>query len=367
MTHRERFVRTLLGQEVDRVPFIKLFGGDNAVLPRWKAEHPGIEGDIDRLLQFEGPYRGWQVTPVEMGLAGVGEPEITPREDGYLLCSYADGSQRIVLPDTDFHGQLIAWPVKDRADWARVKTRYLDPDDPARFPADWAARVRDYRERDYPLALSHGGVYGFIRNLMGDEALAYAFYDDPELVHDIMDDYTGMVLQVWEKMVAVADFDLIEFWEDMASKNGSLVSPATFRAFLQPNYRRVAAFAAERGIPIILVDSDGLVEELSGLMHESGVTAMYPYEVGAGNDAARVRNACPRLGMLGGLEKNAMAQGKDAIDREMEKACRLIEAGRYIPGPDHFALSNVSFEHYRYFMQRLREVVMSTRPGAVTA
>ena len=31
-----------------------------------------------------------------------------------------------------------------------------------------------------------------------------------------------------------------------------------------------------------------------------------------------------------------------------------------IPGPDHFPLSNVSWEHYRYFMERLREVVMET-------
>ena len=35
LTHRQRFVRTLTGQEVDRVPFIKLFGGTNAHLREW--------------------------------------------------------------------------------------------------------------------------------------------------------------------------------------------------------------------------------------------------------------------------------------------------------------------------------------------
>ena len=58
-----------------------------------------------------------------------------------------------------------------------------------------------------------------------------------------------------------------------------------------------------------------------------------------------------------------MAGGRDAIDREMDPARLLIEKGRFIPGPDHFVLSDVMFENYRCFMERFREVVMTTRPG----
>jgi len=366
MTHRERFVRTLLGQDVDRAPFIKLFGGTNAVLPHWEAEYPGIGGCIDQVLQFEGPYRGWLPAPVSVDKLHMGEPEVTRREDGYLLYSWRDGTQRIVLTETDFHGQYVAWPVKTRDDWERLKANHLDADDPERYPADWEAQAAGFRERDYPLALFHGGVYGFARNLMGDEHLALAFYDDPELVHAIMDDYTDFVLRVWARAVREVPFDLVEFWEDMASKNGSLISPATFREFMAPNYRKVAAFAAEHGIPLLLADSDGNTEELAGLMVESGVNALYPFEVGAGNDTVAVLDRYPDLAALGGLEKDAMAHGKETIDREMEKARRLIEHGRCIPGPDHFALNNVSFANYRYFMESLREVAMSTVPGVVS-
>jgi uroporphyrinogen decarboxylase len=150
----------------------------------------------------------------------------------------------------------------------------------------------------------------------------------------------------------------------MASKNGSLISPMTFRKFLTPQYRRVAEFARGHGIDILLVDSDGFMEELSGWMTEAGATAVYPFEVGAGNDLARVRERYPNLGMIGGLEKNAMALGPKAVAKEMEKARAMIRRGRFIPGPDHFALSNVSFEQYRYFMEQLKDVVMTTRPGA---
>ncbi len=57
-----------------------------------------------------------------------------------------------------------------------------------------------------------------------------------------------------------------------------------------------------------------------------------------------------------------MAWGREAIDAEVERARGLIRLGRFIPGPDHFVLSDVSCANYCYFMERLREVVMETAP-----
>ena len=363
MTTRERFVRVLTGQKVDRVPFIKVFGGTNAIVPAWESEYPGISKCIDDLLQFEGQYRGWQITPVNTNCSRLNEEKIIEENETRIVLK--DGIGRTVLrqKDVDFHSSCIDWPVKTRQDWEGFKNRHLQSGDPQRFPKDWPELVVQYQTRDYPLQLTHGGVYGFARNIMGDQALAYAFYDTPDLVRDIMTTYTEMVTAVWEKMAREVDFDLIECWEDMASKNGSFVSPATFREFLKPQYLRIADFAKKNGIKIILVDSDGQIEGLTELMVESEVNAMYPYEVQAGNDVARVLDRFPAISVIGGLDKNAMAQGKKAIDLEMKKAQQLIAKGRYIPGPDHFVLSDVSFADYRYFMERLREIVMSTKPG----
>jgi hypothetical protein len=46
-----------------------------------------------------------------------------------------------------------------------------------------------------------------------------------------------------------------------------------------------------------------------------------------------------------------MIEGPKIIDPEIGKARELIKFGRLIPGPDHFVLSNVSFENYRHFME----------------
>ena len=364
MTHRERFVQTLTGREVDRVPFIKVFGGTNAVQPRWEQEHPGIAQDIDRILQFDGVYRGWGTTPVQFNLSQRGTPVILEENENQTVRRFVDGTVEVLQKGCDYHHKTVEWPVETPDDWPRVKDRHLNADDPDRFPPNWPDLVQEYNERDYPLQLTHGGVYGFARNLMGDERLLYAFYDSPDLVHDIMDIYTDMVLTIWSRMVQEVEFDLVEFWEDMASKNGCLISPAMFREFMLPNYRRVTAFAEEHRIEVILVDSDGYIDDLVVPMLEAGVTAMYPFEAGAGCDVVEVRRKHPTMGMIGGLRKECMIHGKEAIDAEMARARAFIGLGRFIPGPDHFVLSNVSWENYRYFMEQLREVIMTTRPGS---
>jgi hypothetical protein len=366
MNTRERFVRTLTGKEVDRVPFIKVFGGTNHILPAWEKEYPGIGNCIDKLLGFEGTYRGWGKTDVIMHPSQLGTPEILLETEDVIERRWADGMVEMIHKGGDYNRHTIKWPIQTMDDWQVYKKKHLDPDDPSRFPKDWNEKVKEYKTRDYPLQLTHQGVYGFARERMGDENLAYAFYDQPELVHDMMNTYTDVAIQLWEKQVAEVDFDLIECWEDMASKNGAFISPAMFREFMMPCYRKIAAFAAKHGIEIILVDSDGYIEDLTGLMLEAGVTTMYPYEVLAGNDLERLREKYPTAGIIGGLRKEAMYEDKDAMDREIEKARRWIKKGRFIPGPDHFVLHFAGFANYRYFMERLREVVMTTKPEIYT-
>lgn len=49
---------------------------------------------------------------------------------------------------------------------------------------------------------------------------------------------------------------------------------------------------------------------------------------------------------------------------EMERA--PICKGRFIPGPGHFVVSDVTWESCRYFTERPREVVLETKPGSYT-
>jgi hypothetical protein len=73
----------------------------------------------------------------------------------------------------------------------------------------------------------------------------------------------------------------------------------------------------------------------------------------------KVLDKLPRMGAIGCLNKEVMAYGKEVIDKELEKCEIYLKHGRIIPGPDHFVLSNVTFDNYKYFMNRLREIILS--------
>ena len=112
-------------------------------------------------------------------------------------------------------------------------------------------------------------------------------------------------------------------------------------------------------------DTKAWLDTLKGLRRPTDIPAqteqLGPDQISA--DRLSVQSLEVLQGMIGGLRKESMIHGKEAIDAEMAKARTFIGLGRFIPGPDHFVLSNVSWEHYRYFMEQLREVVMTTRPG----
>jgi uroporphyrinogen decarboxylase len=169
-----------------------------------------------------------------------------------------------------------------------------------------------------------------------------------------------MWLAIAEELTAMIDFDYGRFYEDMAYKSGSLISPAMFRSFMTPYYRRLIDFAKSKGVGIFVVDSDGYIEELLPLFMEAGVTALLPFEVRAGNDIERVREKYPSFGILGGIDKSALSQ-KSSIDRELEKVPGMIARGGYIPYVDHGIPPGVSWENFKYYRERLNGIIDTTK------
>lgn len=166
--------------------------------------------------------------------------------------------------------------------------------------------------------LTGGGVYGFARNMMGDEALCYAFYDDPDLVHDIMDSYMDFCCRLWERLCDGVAFDLIESWEDMASKNGSIISPAIFEEFLAPNFQKMRRFADATGFPWCWWTATATSTRWPADARERRQRHV-PLR-GGGRVRPLPRPAeLPGMAALGCLEKNACALGEEAIEEQMER------------------------------------------------
>jgi uroporphyrinogen-III decarboxylase len=262
--------------------------------------------------------------------------------------------------------KYVDWPVRDRATWKEYKKR-LDPDTPARWPSDWNNFVARANSEDAPTLLLLAGFFGILREWMGLEKLLYTFYDDPGLVEDMMDQVLYLVMGVAKRATNDLRIDFVRFWEDMAYKTGPLISPAMFRKFMLPRYKKITDFLHSKGIDVIHVDSDGNIHELIPMwFEECGVNFPWPLEVAAGMDGFALRKKYGKNVILGGyIDKRALIKGKEAIREEvMSKVPYLTETGPFFPGLDHLVPPDIPFENFRYYVNLLREIAgLDKLPG----
>ena len=366
LTNRERFVKLFNGEELDRCPFLDIMGFWPSTLDRWKRE--GLDSDatyetVNKIIGFDSTRRRGFKLPVNGYILPEFERKVLADDGRKLTVRNRWGGIEQDLQDPDMLPITIAGPVTDRASWEDIKER-LDPDTPGRLGENWNDICRQASESGEPVYagdLPHG-FFGALRELMGFEQLAMMFYDDPDLMHDILDTLCEMWIKLFSRVQKDITLDWYFIWEDMCSKNGPLISPAIFSEFFLPRYQRFTASLRQGGCKNIFVDSDGDIRPLVDMWIEGGVNILFPWETQFGLDITEVRRQWPTLGMIGGLNKYALSQDRDAIDKELEKIPFMLERGRYIPGLDHGVPNDVSWDNYRYFYDHLKEMIWKYPP-----
>jgi hypothetical protein len=380
MDARERFLHCMHFEPIDRPFQWETLGMWPETLDRWFTE------GLDQSLKNPAPGdRGAMLADVylrvlvrEFGLdrvdylrdavaSGYTEMPFYPAFDVQEIES--DGATRIYRDQdgilkrefkeygTSSMPQFLDYPVKNQKDFLNLLPR-LDPDHPQRLAPNWRETCAFYARRDFPVGLTICGAYGYPRNLLGVENLSMAYYDQPQLIHLILEQwtefYTRLTARVWEGI----QYDFVLIWEDMAYKNGPLISPALVKEFMLPYYRQLIDAIRRQGCQVVIVDSDGDVRLLAPLFLSTGVNAMLPFEVQAGMDIREFRRLYGNnLAIIGGLDKRVLPLGRAAIQAELNSRMPLLlKSGGYIPALDHTVPPDVSLENFRAYLEIIRRM-----------
>lgn len=358
MNTLEKFLGTIDFEKVPP-PRWDAFGFWESTVERWRTE--GLPEDVHPVTFFgqEGLYR----VPLNMGITS--SPFAPPFERQVLaedveMVTYRDGSgiikrERKTEAEKSMP-QFIEFPVKNRDDWDALKWR-LDPDSPDYYP-DWTETHAIYQAREVPVFAYICGAYGLPRNLFGEEHLAYAYYDQPDLLHNIARHWLDFNTRMLSNILDNVKPDCVFIWEDMAFKNGPLISPAMFREFMLPYYKEFIQHTRALGVKSIMVDSDGDNRVLLDMFIESGVDIFIPLEIAANMEPIPLREKYGKsLVFWGGIDKRALSKDLDTIEREvMSKVPKLIEYGGYIPSVDHSVPPDVPFANYAHFVKLIRDI-----------
>jgi uroporphyrinogen decarboxylase len=253
--------------------------------------------------------------------------------------------------------QFLRFPVETAADFETLVEERLAPAPEHRLTDAWRQAMAAASASGLPRRCWYGrwgGFFGPLRNLMGLENLCVAFYEQPALVQRMMEQRADVMIAVTEAILAHTEIDTFWFWEDMAYNHGSLIDPRMFRRFALPQYRRVVDFVRSRGVRHIGLDSDGDITELIPLWLDAGITFLWPFEVAAGMDVVEVRKRHGHsLAIGGGIPKQAVALGGEEMRRAVDRVMPLVEDGGYIPELDHGAPPDISWTHFREYMEYL--------------
>jgi len=364
VTARERFLECLTFGQPDRAFYWETLAFWRETIRRWETE--GLPPDTNLEAYFGMDPR--HIVRVHTGFTSTPywppfEPEVIEEDEVSVTHRDANGvikRDRKDNPELSM-SQFIRFPVETREDFEALRSR-LDPATPERY-ANLDAEAEGLREVDYPVTIYICGAFGNPRNMMGVEKLAVTYYDDPELIHAIQRNWVELYRGMFERVLPRIRVDLVMIWEDMAFKNGPLISPATFREFMLPYYQQVTEVIKAHGVPIIMVDSDGDNRPLLDLFIEGGVNAMMPFEIAAGMEPLPIREKHGRrLAILGGIDKRALSKDFAAIDDEvMRKVPALLESGGYIPCLDHSTPPDISLANWRHYVDVVRAC---SAPGA---
>ena len=351
--NRDRYLRTLRFETVDHPPILNSAPWP-ATLNRWHQEGLPENCSLDEYFGVE-PLR-LRAVGIETLWFPPFEEKVLEEDGEFVIKINSRGVKERNFRDGRSMPEFIEYPIKGPADWEWMDER-LDPDAPGRVQPDWEALARGARERG-DIVFCNGGMYfAFLNEHMGTERLLYLYYDEPDFIHRVNDRLCSLCERALSMSLAKKAIDYVGYHEDMAFKNGPLISPDMFTEFMMPYYRRIKKVCGSHGMDIHCMDSDGDIRQLIPLWLECGINVFAPLEAAAGMDPVRLRAEYGRqVRMIGGFDKRILAGSPEGIRRELERLRPVIEEGGYIPGCDHSIPPDVPFGNYATFMLGLKTI-----------
>lgn len=321
----------------------------------WFVDEPGLHLDRREYIDVRYGFMPWFDTEV---LEETDEYEVIRNGHGIVTRALKAGTVDGCRMSMD---QYLEHPVKTIEDWPDIKRR-LEAAIPARYPEDLDESIARWRSRNFPLILGRNcaanGFYWRTREFMGTEALSLAFCEQPALVHEMMEFFADFVIETSRPVLEKIAADYFTLNEDFAMKSGPLLGPVQFKEYIFPHLKRMAEFFRGHGVRYFAVDSDGDPTPLISLMMDAGVNVLWPIERASNVSPMQWRKKFGReLRLWGGVDKRELIKGPDAIRAHLREFIPLIEEGGFIPTVDHTVPPDISWDHFRYYMDCKRALL----------
>ena len=352
---REEYLDYMTFKANERPLFTEIFGPIIGLKEEWEAQGASHEELSFSAFRYRCESRGG--IPVNTRRVGGHRPEVVEETEDYILSRDELGRLMKLNKGVATLPLPLDHPVKTMDDWVKIKSWYEFSE--ARFGKNWKAVAHKHRGNDRVVTVSIPGGFDEPRQLMGEAEVCIAFYEQPELIHDMLKTIGDTAVKVLDRVSKAAQIDLLSVHEDMAGKSGPLAGPRQIEEFIGPYYRRVWDMLQDRGARLFDQDSDGDMNAVLPAFIDAGVNLMHPMEPAANMDIVKTREQYgTQLAFYGGIDKHVIRQTKEDIVAELEyKIPPMIRTGGCILGLDHRIPNGTPLENYRFYIQKVWEII----------
>ena len=353
--NREQYLDLMTFGGAPRPMFTELFGPLVGLDAEWRAQG-AAEAEI-AMTAFDWDY----VPTVFCGgyTHMLGPPPVVLEENAERRVERDFlGRTMLLLKRTATIPLPMDFPVKTMDDWLRVKPHLAFR--PERIHWDEVEAARRAQAEGSLVVAHMPGAFDIPRELMGEEVACLAYYEQPELMADILATIADTTRRVLEPISAKLRIDQLMVHEDFAGKSGPMVGPVQIREYFQPYYREIWDLVASGGARVFEQDTDGNINPVIPALLDCGLTSIYPMEPAAGMDIVAVRRTYGRrLAMRGGIDKHVLREDRAAIRRELEYKLTdpALRAGGCAFGLDHRIPNGTPLDNYRYYVTLGRELL----------
>jgi hypothetical protein len=352
---REEYLDYMTFQSNERPLFTEIFGPIVGLKEEWE-EQGATPEELD-FSAFKYQFEARGAIPVRTGMIGGYPTEVIEETEDYVLSRDGLGRTMKLSKGVATAALPMDYPVRSTDDWLKVKPFYEFSE--ARFGKDWEATARQHLEAGRVVCVEIPGGFDEPRQLMGEEGLCVAYYDQPELVHDILKTIGDTAFRVLDRVSATVQVDLLRVHEDMAGKSGPLAGPKQVAQFIKPYYRRIWDMLADRGARLFGQDSDGDMNSVIPAFLDAGVNSMLTMEPAANMDIVKIREKYgTQLALYGGIDKHVLRRSKEEIVAELEyKVPPMVSTGGCVLALDHRIPNGTPLENYRFYIEKVWEII----------
>ncbi len=373
---RERFIRALRHEPVDRVPLLyrmkheakaklaRVYGIEDASTGRKHNPELELRMGNDAIIYQVGINADFSHRPIKIGETwhnhfgvGYGKSGLRGRseEEEVVFAKTQDfwGPAKVVPENfPSFH------PIKTMDDLKNYT--WPDPNDAALIDPLVGIMARYQKDYFIIIDLSSTLIEAAYAHIMGTENFFLYLFDEPELIAGVLDGLTEYYTQLGKNAIA-RGVDMVRVGDDVGAQQSMMLSPVQWRELAKPRFKYmfqefrkandelfIKLHSCGDYSPIIPdevelgVDLSGLMQPAGGNKDQAGLKKKY------GNDIA----------FIGGFDVQTLlprGQVEDIRKGVHDVMKNMAVGGGYIFSPSHYILADVPIQNIYTMIEAQRE------------